>query len=165
MNTNNHSTPTHYASANEGFSEAQQCAIREAIDILQSRFQGNEVLTSSQSVKTFCQLRLGTEPDEHFCCLFLDTQHRLIAFETLFNGTIDSASIYPRVVVRRTLELNAAAIIFAHNHPSGCITTSAADVAITKRLIEALELIDVRVLDHIIVSAAGTTSMREQGII
>jgi DNA repair protein RadC len=97
--------------------------------------------------------------------MFLDSQHRLIAFERLFRGTIDGASVYPRVVVRRALELNAAAVIFTHNHPSGVPEPSTADINITKRLKDALGLIDVRVLDHIIAGTDGTSSMAESGLL
>jgi DNA repair protein RadC len=89
----------------------------------------------------------------------------MISFEKLFTGTVDGAAVYPRVVVRRTLELNAAAVIFTHNHPSGMPEPSVADKSITVRLREALRLIDVRVLDHIVVGSEGSVSMAEQGMI
>jgi len=98
--------------------ESQQATIREAIGILESRLRTTKAFTSPSDVKHFCQLHIAVEKDEHFCCMFLDSQHRLIAFERLFRGTVDGASVYPRVVVRRALELNAAATIFTHNHPS-----------------------------------------------
>jgi DNA repair protein RadC len=145
--------------------DAQQATIREAIGILESRLQTTEAFTSPSAVKQFCQLQIAQEKDEHFCCLFLDSQHRLIAFERLFSGTIDGASVYPRVVVRRSLELNAAALILTHNHPSGLPDPSSADTKITQRLKEALALVDVRVLDHVIVGTDGTSSMAEAGLL
>ncbi len=110
-------------------------------------------LTSSQAVKRYLMLQLQDLEHEVFACLFLDNQNRLIVFETLFQGTIDGASVYPREVVRRVLAHNAAAVIFAHNHPSGLVEPSRADHNITKRLKDALALIEVRVLDHIIIGS------------
>lgn len=147
------------------FSENQQLTINEAIGILESRLQATKAFTSTADVKQYCQLHIATEPDEYFCGMFLDSQHRLIAFERIFRGTIDGASIYPRVVVRRALELNAAALILTHNHPSGEVKPSSNDISITERLKEALSLIDVRVLDHIVVGSAGTTSMAEAALL
>ena len=96
-----------------GFADTQQATIREAIGILESRLRTTKAFTSPSDVKQFCQLHIAGEKDEYFCCMFLDSQHRLIAFEKLFRGTVDGASVYPRVVVRRALELNAAALILA----------------------------------------------------
>ncbi len=148
-----------------GTVDAQQATIREAIGILETRIRNTKVFTSPSDVKQFCQLQIAQEKDEHFCSMFLDRQHRVIAFERLFRGTIDGASVYPRVVVRRALELNAAAVIFTHNHPSGVPEPSTADINITKRLKDALGLIDVRVLDHIIAGTDGTSSMAESGLL
>jgi DNA repair protein RadC len=144
---------------------AQQATIREAIGILETRIRNTTAFTTPSDVKQFCQLQIAQEKDEHFCCMFMDSQHRLIAFERLFRGTVDSASVYPRVVVRRALELNAAALILTHNHPSGLPEPSTADIKITQRLKDALGLIDVRVLDHIIVGTDGTNSMAEAGLL
>ncbi len=145
--------------------ESHHATIREAIGILESRLRTSKAFTSPADVKMFCQLHIALEVDEYFCCLYLDSQHRLIAFERLFRGTVDGASVYPRVVVRRALELNAAALILTHNHPSGLPEPSTADIKITKRLKEALALVDVRVLDHVIVGTDGTCSMTESGLI
>jgi DNA repair protein RadC len=145
------------------FTAHQHATIREAIGILESSIKNSEAFTNSDIVKQYCQLQVADKRDEHFGCLFLDNQHRLIVFEELFNGTIDGAAVYPRVVVRRALEINAAAVIFTHNHPSGLPEPSQADIAITKRLREALALIDIRVLDHIVVGSEGTVSMAERG--
>ena len=147
------------------FDANQKATIQEAIGILESRLRTTKAFTSPSDVKQFCQLHIAGEKDEHFCCMFLDSQHRLITFEKLFRGTVDGASVYPRVVVRRSLELNAAAVIFTHNHPSGLPEPSTADRKITQRLKEALGLVDVRVLDHVIVGTEGTSSMAEAGLL
>jgi DNA repair protein RadC len=155
-----HSSPSKLA-----FSDSEHATINEAIGILESRLRTTKAFTSPSDVKQFCQLHIAGEKDEHFCCMFLDSQHRLIAFEKLFRGTVDGASVYPRVVVRRSLELNAAALILTHNHPSGLPEPSTADTRITQRLKEALALVDVRVLDHVIVGTDGTSSMAEAGLL
>ena len=147
------------------FTSQQVATIQEAVGILESRLRSTATFTSPTEVKQFCRLKIGHKKDEHFCCLFLDSQHRLIAFERLFRGTIDGAAVYPRVVVRRALEHNAAATIFTHNHPSGVSAPSSADIKITKRLKEALSLVDVRVLDHIVAGSADATSMAESGLL
>ena len=102
--------------------------------------------------------------NEAFCAIFLDNRHRVLAFRELFQGTIDNTTVYPRVVVQTALELNAAAVIFAHNHPSGEKTPSQADVTITKRLKEALDLVDIRVLDHFVVGHEECVSMASRGM-
>ena len=145
--------------------DSEQVTIREAIGILETRLRTTKAFTSPSDVKQFCQLHIAQEKDEYFCCMFLDSQHRLIAFEKLFRGTVDGASVYPRVVVRRALELNAAALILTHNHPSGLPEPSTADTKITQRLKDALALVDVRVLDHVIVGTDGTSSMAESGLL
>jgi len=147
------------------FTDQQQLTIQEALCILESHIRTTEGLTSSEKVKQFCLLHGADQKDEHFSCLFLDNHHRLISFERLFSGTIDGASVYPRVVLRRALELNAAALIFTHNHPSGLPEPSEADKAITSRLKNALNLVDIRVLDHIVVGSEGTVSMAERGML
>jgi DNA repair protein RadC len=157
--------PAHCVQPTIGLVESQQATIREAIGILETRLRTTKAFTSPTDVKQFCQLHIAQEQDEYFCCMFLDSQHRLIAFERLFRGTVDGASVYPRVVVRRSLELNAAALILTHNHPSGLPEPSTADTRITQRLKEALALVDVRVLDHVIVGTEGTSSMAETGLL
>ena len=121
------------------------------------------VFTRPAEVKLFVQARLAGRRQEVFLALFLDARHRLIAAEELFFGTVDGASVHPREVVRRALVHNAAAAIFAHNHPSGVAEPSADDLAITRRLKEALALVDVRVLDHLVVGAGEVTSLAERG--
>lgn len=143
----------------------EQAVIQEAIGILESRIRSSEALTKSEDTKRYCQLLLANEVDEYFGCLFLDNQHRLIQFEKIFRGTIDGANVHPRVVVRMALELNAAALLFTHNHPSGMPEPSQADISITRRLKNALALIDIRVLDHIVVGTEGCTSLAERGLL
>ena len=138
--------------------------IDQASAILQTRLRG-EPLSSPDASKEFLRMRLAPLEHEVFACLFLDNRHRVIAFETLFRGTIDGASVYPREVVKTALHHNAAAVIFNHNHPSGVAEPSRADEQLTRRLKDALALIDVRVLDHIIVSTEGTVSFAESGLL
>ena len=145
------------------FTQSQQRIIDKAIALLETRLLNNDVLSSPKLFRRYCQLQLAREPDEHFGVIFLTSQHHAITFQRLFQGTIDGAAVYPRVVVRRCLEMNAAAVIFVHNHPSGVSEPSPADVRITERLREALALIDVRVLDHVIVTPGGFTSFAETG--
>ena len=130
---------------------------------LQEKMQREQVFTSPETVSSYLRLQLQGRKQEVFAALFLDSQHRLIAFEELFHGTIDGAAVYPREVVRRALEHNAAALILAHNHPSGVAEPSDADERITRRLREALALVDIRVLDHIVVGAGVSVSLAERG--
>ncbi|MEL7537995.1 MAG: DNA repair protein RadC [Pseudomonadota bacterium] len=122
-----------------------------------------ETLASPADTREFLTVRLRDKPYEVFCCLYLDNRHRVIRFEELFRGTIDGASVYPREVVRAALAVNAAAVILAHNHPSGVAEPSTADELLTKRLIRALALIDIRLLDHMIVGERGCVSLAERG--
>lgn len=123
------------------------------------------VFTAPQLVKDYLQMRLGTLPHEVFAVLFLDAQHKLIACEELFRGTLTQTSVYPREVVKRSLELNAASVILAHNHPSGALEPSRADELLTQTLKSSLNLVDVRVLDHLVVSRHGALSFAERGLI
>jgi DNA repair protein RadC len=111
----------------------------------------------------YCRLRLAALEHEVFACLFLDTRHRVIAFEELSRGTVDGAEVHPREIVKRALQLNASALIISHNHPSGNLEFSAADLAITIRLKQALALVEVRLLDHILVTAGGSLSGAREG--
>lgn len=155
---------TYTDNGSRDLTEEQYATIREAIGILHSSFKRGTALTNSEAVREYLMLQNGDKRDEHFGCMFLDNQHRLISFENMFAGTIDGAAVYPRVVVRRALELNAAAVIFTHNHPSGLPEPSQADIAITKRLKDALQVIDIRALDHVIVGSEGTVSLAERGL-
>ena len=130
---------------------------------LAASIQRESALESPQAVRDFLKAQLRHELHEVFACLFLDTKHRVLAFEVLFHGTIDGASVYPRQVVKRALANNAAALILTHNHPSGIAEPSQADKILTERLKEALALVDVRVLDHFIVGDGEPLSMVENG--
>ncbi|MDY6921428.1 MAG: DNA repair protein RadC [Pseudomonadota bacterium] len=132
---------------------------------LEATLDRGEAFTSPALTRRFLKARLRAYPHEVFACLFLDNQNRLIRFEELFTGTIDGASVYPREVVKKVLALNAAAVIFAHNHPSGVAEPSSADHHITGRLRSALALVDVRVLDHFIVGDGEVVSMAERGLL
>ena len=133
--------------------------------LLQARVARGEGFTRVDTTRLYFIHRLGEKLQEVFACAFLDNRHRLIAYEELFFGTIGGCSVHPREVVRQALQHNAAAVVFAHNHPSGVLEPSRADEAITKRLREALTLIDVRVLDHIIVGGGEALSFAEQGLL
>lgn len=137
--------------------------IQTAASILLGKLQGMESLTSPEDAVQFLRMSLSTKKNEHFAVLFLDTRHRVLGFEVLFNGTIDGAAVYPRVIVQKTLSCNAAAVILAHNHPSQDCEPSKADKDITSRIKDALQLIDVRVLDHLIVSTSNWVSLANRG--
>jgi DNA repair protein RadC len=122
-------------------------------------------LASPRDSAAFLKAQLAHKPYEVFACLFLDNRHRVLAFEELFRGTLDGASVHPREVVRASLKHNAAAVILAHNHPSGIAEPSAADRNITRQLRDALQLVGVRVLDHLVVGAGEPTSMAARGLI
>lgn len=124
-----------------------------------------DALANPAQTRRLVTARLRHLRHEVFACLFLDSQHRLIAFRELFRGTIDGASVYPREVVAECLAHNAAAVIFAHNHPSGVAEPSLADRQITRRLVDALALVDVRVLDHVVVGDGEPVSFAERGLI
>ena len=121
--------------------------------------------SSPTAVKEYLRAKLAGFEHEVFAVLFLDTQDRLIAYAEMFRGTIDSASVNPRELVKEALRLNAAAVIVSHNHPSGNSEPSGADKALTQRLKESLVLVDVRTLDHIIVAGGNITSFAERGLI
>jgi len=132
---------------------------------LQEQLQHGDALNSPRAVREYLQLLLAGRQQEVFVVLFLDTQHRVIASEELFQGTLSQTSVYPREVVKRALAHNAAAVILAHNHPSGVAEPSSADELITGVLKQALALVDVRVLDHFIVAAGQTLSFAERGLL
>ncbi|WP_026154744.1 RadC family protein [Thiolinea disciformis] len=131
---------------------------------LRERLKRGDVLSDPDAVRLYLLAKLRDQPAEVFACVFLDNRHRVIAFEELFFGTIDSASIYPREVVRRVMKHNAAAVIFAHNHPSGVAEPSQADERITQKLKDALALLDVRVLDHFVIGDQ-VVSFAERGLL
>lgn len=132
---------------------------------LQEEMRSGDALNSPSAVRSYLQLLLQNREQEVFAAIFLDAQHRVIASEELFHGTLTQTSVYPREVVKRSLALNAAAVIFAHNHPSGISEPSQSDRALTDALKQALSLVDVRVLDHFIVAGAGCLSFAEKGML
>lgn len=124
-----------------------------------------EAIRSPADTETFLLARLRDRPHEVFCCLYLDNRHRVLCFEELFRGTIDGTSVYPREIVKQALAVNAAAIILAHNHPSGVAEPSQADERITRRIRSALELVDIRLLDHLIIGDGTSTSLASRGML
>lgn len=145
-----------YAQLHAGVEISRRC--------LQQSLQQRDVFASPADVRRYLLLQLGNVKQEVFAVLFLDNRHRLISFDKMFHGTIDGASVYPREVVRLALHHNAAAVIVAHNHPSGVAEPSRADEQITKRLVDALALVEVRVLDHMIVGEK-VVSFAERGLL
>lgn len=143
----------------------KQSVITLAMKVLSIKHRAGRVLSKPDETRDFLRLRLADYRNEIFGCLFLDNRHRIIAVRELFQGTIDGASVYPRVVVQQAMEVNAAAVVFFHNHPSGVAEPSHADEAITRRLKDALALVDVRVLDHFVVSAGESVSFAERGLL
>ncbi|RYZ10756.1 MAG: JAB domain-containing protein [Comamonadaceae bacterium] len=129
------------------------------------QLKAREVFGSPEAVKNYLQLHLGRRPHEVFAALFLDAQNKLIAMEELFRGTLTQTSVYPREVVLKALHHHAAAVVLAHNHPSGTVQPSRADEALTQTLKAALALVDVRVLDHVIVAPGNALSMAEKGLL
>jgi len=132
---------------------------------LSESMRAGPLLASPKATRDFLTARLRHLEHEVFCCLYLDKRHRLIQFEELFRGTIDGASVHPREIVKLALQKNAAAVIVAHNHPSGVAEPSQADELITQRVKEALAIVDIRLLDHIIVGDGVTVSLAERGIV
>ncbi|MDH5407654.1 MAG: DNA repair protein RadC [Gammaproteobacteria bacterium] len=130
---------------------------------LYEEIQRGDTLSDPASTRRFLSARLRDIPHEVFACLFLDNRHRVISFEELFRGTINGASVHPREVVKRALHHNAAALILAHNHPSGVAEPSEADRQLTRRLQEALQLVDIRVLDHIVIGDGEAVAFAERG--
>ena len=141
-----------------------QAVLEMARRYLFENLQRGDALSSPQDTRHYLSSQLRDYPHEVFAALFLDQRHRVICFEELFRGTIDGASVYPREVVKKALQHNAAALIFAHNHPSGVAEPSQADEQITRRLIDALKLVDVRVLDHFVVGDE-VVSFAERGLL
>jgi len=124
-----------------------------------------EPLSDPETVRRYLAARLRDLPHEVFCCLYLDNRHRVLAFEQLFRGTINGATVYPRELVKQALSRNAAAVILVHNHPSGVAEPSRADELLTRRVKEALELVDIQVLDHLVVGDGEMTSFCERGLL
>jgi len=139
--------------------------LHAARKVIAKRVKRGTIFSSPQIAQEFLTLKLAEREHEVFVLLMLDSQHRLIETLEMFRGTIDGASVYPREVVKEALAHNAAAVILAHNHPSGVAEPSAADRALTGRLKQALALVDVRVLDHLVVAGNDVTSFAERGLL
>jgi DNA repair protein RadC len=156
-------------SAVKGLGPAKRAQFVAAIELarrsLGAQMSAGSALTSPGSVRDFLRLSLGALEHEVFVCLFLDAQHRVTRSEELFRGTLTQTSVYPREVVKHALAANAAAVIFAHNHPSGVAQPSQADELLTRNLKEALALVDVKVLDHFIVAGNQAISFAERGLL
>ena len=143
----------------------EESTITKAMNIIAEKGLSGETLTSSDATRKYLELKLAPEKAEQFLVLFLTNMHKVIACVVMFKGTIDGAAVYPREIVRAVIEHNAAAVILAHNHPSGDPEPSQADIAITKKIKAALNTIDVRVLDHIVVGRGSTVSLANRGLI
>ncbi|GLK87124.1 RadC family protein [Pseudomonas turukhanskensis] len=156
-------------SAHLGLGPAKYAQLQAVLEMarrhLAEGLERDSVLESPAAVREYLTAQLRHEKHEVFGCLFLDAKHRVLAFEALFEGTVDSANVYPRQVVKRALAHNASALILCHNHPSGVVEPSQADRLLTLRLKEALALVDVRVLDHFIIGEGAPLSMAECGLI
>lgn len=152
-----------------GLGDAKYAQLQAVLEMARRHFfevlQKGDALTSPAMTRAFLSAQLRGYGFEVFACLFLDNQHRVIQLEELFRGTIDGASVYPREVVKRALHHNAAAVIFAHNHPSGIAEPSRADQLITDKLKQALALLDIRVLDHFIIGDGEPYSFAEHGLL
>ena len=143
----------------------KQSVIALAMKLLSIKHRSGRLLSKPEETQNYLRLRLADYRNEVFGCLFLDNRHRIITLRELFQGTINGASVHPRVVVQQALEVNAAAMVFFHNHPSGVAEPSCADETLTHRLRDALALVDVRVLDHFVVSAGESVSFAERGLL
>jgi len=155
--------------AERGIGAARAGVIRSLPEIARRYYQETlpvgETIRSPSDTETFLQSKMRHLGHELFCCLYLDNRHRVLRFDEMFRGTIDGTSVYPREVVKEALKINAAAVILAHNHPSGVAEPSQADERITRRLKSALELVDIRLLDHLIIGDGRATSLAARGLI
>jgi DNA repair protein RadC len=153
----------------KGLGPAKRAQFEAAMELarrsLKDNLRSGSALTSPGAVRDYLRLAIAERAHEVFVCLWLDAQHRVIAFEELFRGTLTQTSVYPREIVKAGLKANAAAVIFAHNHPSGAAQPSQADELLTRNLKEALSLVDVKVLDHFIVAGHQTLSFAERGLL
>jgi DNA repair protein RadC len=152
-----------------GMGAAKSAQLRAVLEMarrtLKEKLDRGSALASPQAVRDYLRLKLQDRPHEVFVAVFLDAQNRVLAVEELFRGTLTQTSVYPREVVKRALHHNAAALIFAHNHPSGIAEPSRSDEALTQALKQALSLVDVKVLDHFVVGAGAAMSFAERGLL
>ena len=153
----------------KGMGPAKFVQLQAALELgkryLEQEMALGDAITSPEKIKRYLKAKMRAYKHEVFACVYLDNQHRIVDFKELFFGTIDGASVYPREVVKQTLAANAAAVIFVHNHPSGIAEPSESDRQITERLVKALHLVDVRVLDHMIVGDSEVFSFAERGLL
>ena len=152
-----------------GIGDGRSALLRALPELARRYFEQSmpvgEAIRSPADTQAFMHAKIRHLGHEMFCCLYLDNRHRVLRFEELFRGTIDGTSVYPREVVKQALSVNAAAIILAHNHPSGVAEPSQADERITRRVKMALELVDIRLLDHLVIGDGTTTSLASRGMI
>jgi len=155
--------------AQPGVGVARAAQLNALPELARRYFEGSlpvgKAIRSPADTQAFLHAKIRHLGHEMFCCLYLDNRHRILRFDELFRGTIDGTSVYPREVVKEALAINAAAVILAHNHPSGVAEPSQADERITRRLKSALELVDIRLLDHLIVGDGETTSLASRGLL
>jgi DNA repair protein RadC len=153
----------------KGLGNAKRAQLEAAIELarrsMQEELRGRAALTSPGAVRDYLRLSLAARDHEVFVCIWLDAQHKVLAVEEPFRGTLTQTSVYPREIVRAALRVNAAAVIFAHNHPSGVAQPSQADELLTRSLVDALALIEVKVLDHFVVAGAQAISFAERGLL
>lgn len=151
--------------ADRRFSYARSHQVQKALDLLSSEVRGSDVIGSPGAVRDYLSLLLADRPHEVFTVVFLDSQHRVLETMELFRGTLSQTSVYPREIVVEALARNAAAVILAHNHPSGHSDPSAADQCLTQAVKSALALVDVRVLDHFVITRGSLVSFAERGLL
>ena len=153
----------------KGLGPAKRAQFAAAIELarrsLQEKLKESPALTSPAAVRDYLRLALGRREEEVFVCIWLDAQHKVIEIEEAFSGTLTQTSVYPREIVKKALARNAAAVIFAHNHPSGVAQPSQADELLTRTLKEALALVEVKVLDHFVVAGNQAISFAERGLL
>ena len=149
----------------EGRRVEEEVIIQEALGILAARCAPGEPMTSPQVAAQYLQLQLGTRKSECFAVLYLNSRHEVIVFKEHFSGSIDHAAVHPRVIAQTALDVNAAAVILTHNHPSGHAQPSEADRQLTRVVRDALQLFDIRVLDHVVVSGKESCSFAAQGLL
>ncbi|MDH4049304.1 MAG: DNA repair protein RadC [Gammaproteobacteria bacterium] len=155
--------------AEKGIGDVRLCILAALPELARRYYEQTlpvgHAIRSPADTEAFLMARLRDLPHELFCCLYLDNRHRVLSFEELFRGTIDGTSVYPREVVKQALKVNAAAVILAHNHPSGIAEPSQADERITRRVKAALELLDIRLLDHLVIGDGTSTSLASRGLL
>ena len=147
------------------FKPSDEELIKDALKCLKRRFRKGKIITRPADMIDYLKLELAEREYEVFCVVFLDNRNRILVFEELFRGTVDSTHVYPREIAKLALQHNASAVILAHNHPSGDTKPSVADQQITQRIKETLTLFDIRVLDHFVIGVLGATSFAEKGLI